>query len=593
MTTLDDVPPADLALVADVRGGQRDAFAELYRRYYGPALRFALSLTGGDEAQAQDVVAEAFARVLRATAQGGGSTVAFWPYLLAAIRREYLAELRRSGRVDLVDDADELDSPAPAEDEQVVGVGDPLVVSAFRRLPARWRAVLWHVEIQGDKPADLAELMGISPNAVAALASRAREGLRQEYLQERVVRPRPECRPYASRLARLVRGGLTRRERRRLEGHLDRCTTCAQAHSELASLNERLRSALPLLGAGPLLAGHGLPSASTGIGSSAGAVVSGGVAPGGAAVSGGTAVCAVPAGAAASGCIGSAGVAGAGVLAGAASVAAPVSLGVLSLAPAGVVAGLAITGAAAVFSISSVPPPQADMSSTVPAAVTVDAGDTNAESSGSVADEELAGSEAEDAPADAATDPAAGLDTLDDSTLVGSVGAPAADVMSDRPAEATVQPSAASSPSADGGAAGEPQGQGPSSTGAPGLSATPGRSAAPYGAEQGPSNPATPDPFGAGDGEPAGTPWPTGGPGWTPWWATPTPPGSDADNGTAGDADAATAPADTTSRPGKATGRATPPGGKGLGGLVTPGPGNAGPAASAPGKSGKDGTGHS
>jgi RNA polymerase sigma factor (sigma-70 family) len=263
MTTLDDSPRTDLSLVADVRDGWRDAFGELYRRHHAAALRFALMLTGGDDAQAQDLVAEAFARVLRTTSDGGGSTVAFRPYLLSAIRHEYLAELRRSGRVDLVESDDELDGASPngADDGRF---DDPTITSAFRRLPARWRTVLWHTEVKGDKAADVASLMGISPNAAAALAARAREGLRQEYLQEHVAGARRECGPYASRLARLVRGALSLREQQLLEAHLRLCADCSRARSELRGLNGRMRTIFPVIvGAGALWPGQGLPSLSS------------------------------------------------------------------------------------------------------------------------------------------------------------------------------------------------------------------------------------------------------------------------------------------------------------------------------------------
>ena len=262
MTTLDDSPRTDLSLVADVRDGWRDAFGELYRRHHGPALRYALMLTGGNEAQAQDLVAEAFARVLRATSDGGGSTVAFRPYLLSAVRHEYLAELRRSGRIDLVESADELDSMSRngADDERIE---DPTLTSAFKRLPARWRTVLLRTEVFGDKPADVASEMGISANAAAALASRAREGLKQEYLQEHVARTRAECGPYASRLARLVRDALSPREQQLVEAHLRLCDDCSRARSELRGLNGRIRTIFPVIvGAGAVWPGQGLQSLS-------------------------------------------------------------------------------------------------------------------------------------------------------------------------------------------------------------------------------------------------------------------------------------------------------------------------------------------
>jgi DNA-directed RNA polymerase specialized sigma24 family protein len=43
-------------------------------------------------------------------------------------------------------------------------------------LPERWQAVLWHTEIEGSRPAEVASLLGLTANGVAALGYRAREG---------------------------------------------------------------------------------------------------------------------------------------------------------------------------------------------------------------------------------------------------------------------------------------------------------------------------------------------------------------------------------------------------------------------------------
>src|SRR5207247_10580581 len=74
-------------------------------------------------------------------------------------------------------------------------------VRAFSRLPDRWRTVLWHLEVEGDTPAEVAPMFGLSGNGVSALAMRAREGLRQAYLQEHIGTNIPaSCRAYAEDL---------------------------------------------------------------------------------------------------------------------------------------------------------------------------------------------------------------------------------------------------------------------------------------------------------------------------------------------------------------------------------------------------------
>jgi len=49
--------------------------------------------------------------------------------------------------------------------------------------------VLWHTEIEGARPAEVAALLGLTANGVAALAYRAPEGLRQPNVREWVWHP--------------------------------------------------------------------------------------------------------------------------------------------------------------------------------------------------------------------------------------------------------------------------------------------------------------------------------------------------------------------------------------------------------------------
>ncbi|WP_210435469.1 hypothetical protein [Saccharopolyspora sp. ASAGF58] len=53
----------------------------------------------------------------------------------------------------------------------------------FARLPHRWRRVLWCMEAARLTTADVSRKLGISRNSAAALAYRARKGLRESYSQ--------------------------------------------------------------------------------------------------------------------------------------------------------------------------------------------------------------------------------------------------------------------------------------------------------------------------------------------------------------------------------------------------------------------------
>jgi hypothetical protein len=123
--------------------------------------------------------------------------------------------------------------------------------------------VLWHTEVEGEKPAAIAPLLGLTANGVSALAYRAREGLRQAYLQQHLADVAGDrCRWTTERLGAYVRGGLTKRENRNVREHMDDCAKCTAVYLELVEVN----SALPALLAPALLgtAGIGYLAAASG-----------------------------------------------------------------------------------------------------------------------------------------------------------------------------------------------------------------------------------------------------------------------------------------------------------------------------------------
>jgi RNA polymerase sigma factor (sigma-70 family) len=174
----------DDQLLARVRAGDRGAFGELWRRHEPDARAFARHLTHSNH-EADDVVAEAFAKVLRAIHGGAGPTEAFRPYLRTAVRRTWW---RRSTVRPLaaLDEDDRVAAPVPDD----VGF-DGAACRAFRRLNPRWQTVLWLADIQGRSSAEVGTALGLSPNAAAALIGRAREGLRRAYDDESAAVPTP------------------------------------------------------------------------------------------------------------------------------------------------------------------------------------------------------------------------------------------------------------------------------------------------------------------------------------------------------------------------------------------------------------------
>jgi RNA polymerase sigma factor (sigma-70 family) len=240
-------------LLDRAREGDRSAFGTLYLRHRDAARKVA-GMCASSAADAEDAVAEGFARVFAALPRMAGRQIAFRPYLLTCVRNAATDRLRRERRIDLREQMPETPGSAQADDMALLGLERNLVGEALQALPARWRTVLWLTEVEGLSPAEVSRRIGIKPNAVAALAYRARKGLREAYLQAHLKAEASEdCRATVSRLGNYVRGDLAEKDRLAVQAHLDTCAKCRCRRDELTDVNATLRNAflpVPLLLAG-------------------------------------------------------------------------------------------------------------------------------------------------------------------------------------------------------------------------------------------------------------------------------------------------------------------------------------------------------
>ncbi|MEO3825964.1 sigma-70 family RNA polymerase sigma factor [Actinomadura sp. B10D3] len=245
-----DAGASDDALIRRARDGDASAYETLYERHLPAARGLARHLAGRDAAE--DAVQDAFARILAVLKRGGGPGSGFRPYLLTVVRRTVYDRQRTDRRVHHTDDIEAFDHGTPFEDTAIEELERSMVARAFLSLPDRWQTVLWHTEVEGERPAQVAPILGVTANTAAALAYRAREGLRQAYLQMHLdgIEADDACRPVQEKLGSYVRGALAARETRRVKRHLDGCRRCATFHAELAHVNSALRDVL-----GPLALG--------------------------------------------------------------------------------------------------------------------------------------------------------------------------------------------------------------------------------------------------------------------------------------------------------------------------------------------------
>ncbi|NLP84055.1 sigma-70 family RNA polymerase sigma factor [Microbacterium sp. CFH 90308] len=416
----------DADLVLRTRSGDAGAFGELWRRHYRAGVTVARNMTSSLDAD--DLVQEAYTRIYQSIVAGGGPTGSFRAYLFTSIRNT-AAAWGRARRETAYDELDHIEDPA-ARDDSDAALDRSLTHQAFRSLPTRWQEVLWYSEIEQMKPAEIAPLLGLKPTAVAQLTFRAREGLREAWVQAhlRAVADGSDCQWTIERLGAYARRNLGRRDRGKVERHLVSCVRCGIVASEAEEVSGRLALILlPLAlgatgtagylatvqgGGAPILALAAMPSSVM-----PGAVV----APAGAtsAVAGASAASA-----------GSAAVTGAGVAGGAAGTTA-IAAGAASasaLASIGATTGIAAAGlvvvsgvvAAAVGLPALVPP--ADTSDKTTVSDTVPAGDDpvgGADGIGESTDTTQISDESGPGPADIPVLPEA---PVDDSATDGAAG---------------------------------------------------------------------------------------------------------------------------------------------------------------------------
>jgi len=239
--------PGDAELISAVRGGDLSAYGELFERHAEAARRLARQLVSHGDVD--DLVSDAFAKVLTVLQRGGGPDLAFRAYLLTAVRRLHVDKIRSTKRLTTTDDMEKFDPGVPFRDTAVEGFENAAAAKAFSSLPERWQLVLWHLEVEGQKPADIAPLLGMSPNSVSALAYRAREGLRQAFLTMHAQDADEDiCRWTHEHLGGYVRNGLSKRDAGKVEAHLDECVKCMGVYLELTEVNSNLAAILaPLL----------------------------------------------------------------------------------------------------------------------------------------------------------------------------------------------------------------------------------------------------------------------------------------------------------------------------------------------------------
>lgn len=250
-------PRSDAELIGAVRTGERSAFGVLYSRH-APAATAMARYYARDSFTADDLVSEAFEKTYATLRGGGGPDVSFRAYVYTTIRRQAYELTEKGRRTQVTDDFTPYEMPEEVVDPAVDSFENRMVSTAFAGLPERWQAVLWYLEVEGMRPPEVAVLLGLTANGVSALAYRAREGLREAYLQAHVSSDSRtvECRALRGKLGAFANGTLAARESAKVAKHVEECAECTAILRELKDVGHGLRAIVaPLVLGGAATAG--------------------------------------------------------------------------------------------------------------------------------------------------------------------------------------------------------------------------------------------------------------------------------------------------------------------------------------------------
>jgi RNA polymerase sigma-70 factor (ECF subfamily) len=174
--------PTDTAtddrLVARVRAGSDDAYTAIVIRYREPLTGFAAKLLGHNQADAEDVVQDAFIRALPAL-RASDRPMALRPWLYMIVRNRAFDHLRGQRRTEEPDRLALVAAPGHSDPATSLAAREELdqIVAEIGRLPERQRLALVRRELGGATHRELAGELGTSVAATKSLLVRARTSL--------------------------------------------------------------------------------------------------------------------------------------------------------------------------------------------------------------------------------------------------------------------------------------------------------------------------------------------------------------------------------------------------------------------------------
>lgn len=230
--------PSDSDLLCSARGGDRQALEALLERHQRRVFRFGLRMCGEEES-AKDVLQE----TLLAAARGirdfrGASSVSTWLY---AIARSFCTKVRRTskfapGHVSSIEGSSEAaqvpDARRSPEEDAAGKQIEAALRDAIGALDPIYREALVLRDIEGLSAPEVAQVLGLSIEAVKSRLHRARLAVRERVAPALGIVPAPvtpaaqACPDVLELFSRKVEGEISGNICAEMERHVQACDAC-------------------------------------------------------------------------------------------------------------------------------------------------------------------------------------------------------------------------------------------------------------------------------------------------------------------------------------------------------------------------------
>jgi RNA polymerase sigma-70 factor (ECF subfamily) len=169
--------PSEQELVARIVNGDREAFAELYRRRRADVYRFALHVSGSSTI-ADDVTQDVFMAVIHDARRYQPDRAGVMPWLLGIARNHVRRSLSRRPTISLPEDDSAVGRTLAIDADPLAGLARRQYLVALRRavleLPVKYREAVVLCDLQELSYADAAQALGCAMGTIRSRLHRGR-----------------------------------------------------------------------------------------------------------------------------------------------------------------------------------------------------------------------------------------------------------------------------------------------------------------------------------------------------------------------------------------------------------------------------------